>query len=103
MNTPSPFIRSHYGMLCVAILGSTLLLSGCQSTKSLFGKRDDGSLAYQNSEKLAPIELPAEQATAPFVPLYPTPNVGVNTLELTNESGKQYQLPRPINAVSQSQ
>ena len=82
------------------VLGSTLVLSGCQATKNLLGKRDNGSLDYQQSKKLAPIELPAAQETAPFVPLYPTPNVGANTLKLQNESGNQYQLPKPQRAVS---
>lgn len=80
------------------VLGSTLVLSGCQATKSLLGKRDNGSLDYQQSKKLAPIELPAAQETAPFVPLYP--NVGANTLKLQNESGNQYQLPKPQRAVN---
>lgn len=82
------------------VLGSTLVLSGCQATKNLLGKRDNGSLDYQQSKKLAPIELPAAQETAPFVPLYSTPNAGVNTLQLKNESGNQYQLPKPQRAVS---
>ena len=82
------------------VLGSTLVLSGCQSTKNLLGKRDNGSLDYQQSKKLAPIELPAAQETAPFVPLYSTPNAGANTLTLQNESGNQYQLPKPQRAVS---
>jgi len=80
-----------------------LVLSGCQATKELFGKRDNGSLEYQQSKKLAPLELPAAQETAPFVPLYPTPNVGANTLKLENESGKQYQLPKPQRAVATTQ
>lgn len=82
------------------VLGSTLVLSGCQATKNLLGKRDNGSLDYQQSKKLAPIELPAVQETAPFVPLYSTPNAGANTLKLQNESGNQYQLPKPQRAVS---
>ena len=82
------------------VLGSTLVLSGCQATKNLLGKRDNGSLDYQQSKKLAPIELPAAQGTAPFVPLYSTPNAGANTLKLQNESGNQYQLPKPQRAVS---
>ena len=82
------------------LLGSTLILSGCQATKEFIGKRDNGSLEYQQSKKLAPIQLPAAQETAPFVPLYPTPNAGANTLTLQNESGKQYQLPKPQRAVA---
>lgn len=82
------------------ILSSTLVLSGCQATKELLGKRDNGSLEYQESKKLAPLELPVAQETAPFVPLYATPNLGANTLKLENESGKQYQLPKPERAVA---
>lgn len=82
------------------LVSSTLVLSGCQASKELFGKRDNGSLEYQNSKKIAPLELPADQETAPFVPLYATPNAGANTLELQNESGKQYQLPKPQRAVN---
>lgn len=88
------------------IVSSSLLLSGCQATKGLFGKRDNGSLEYQSSEKIAPLQLPADQETAPFVPLYPTPTAGVNTLDLKNESGKQYRLPKPertINSTSASE
>ena len=84
----------------MVVLASTLVLSGCQATKDFIGKRDNGSLEYQQSKKLAPLELPAAQETAPFVPLYPTPNAGGNTLTLQNESGKQYQLPKPQRAVA---
>lgn len=88
-------------MQVTAIGASSLVfLSGCQATKGIFGKIEDGSLAYQESEKLDPIELPAEQETAPFVPLYPTPEVGVNTLDLENESGKRFELPAPYRQVA---
>lgn len=92
--TPKPVTA-----LLMIVLGSSVVLSGCQSVKGLLAKRDNGSLEYQNSKKLAPIELPANQQTAAFVPLYPTPNVGANTLELQNEAGKQYQLPLPERSV----
>ncbi|TXD96918.1 hypothetical protein ES754_07780 [Psychrobacter frigidicola] len=82
------------------ILGSTLVLSGCQTAKGVIGKRDNGSLDYQNSKKIAPLQLPVAQNTASFVPLYPTPNVGANTLILQNDAGKQYQLPKPERAVA---
>ena len=81
------------------VLGSTLVLSGCQTAKGIIGKRDNGSLDYQDSKKLAPIQLPAAQEAAEFTPLYATPNLGGNTLKLENESGKQYQLPKPERAV----
>lgn len=82
------------------IMGSTLVLSGCQATKDFISKRDNGSLEYQQSQKLAPLQLPTDQQTAPFVPLYSTPNVGQNTLVLQNDAGKQYQLPKPERAVA---
>ena len=84
----------------MVVLASTLVLSGCQATKDFIGKRDNGSLEYQQSKKLAPLQLPAAQETAPFVPLYQTPNAGGNTLTLQNEAGKQYQLPKPQRAVA---
>ena len=86
----------------VLVIGASSLafLSGCQATKGFFGKIEDGSLAYQKAEKLDPIQLPADQETAPFVPLYPTPAVGVNTLDVENESGTRYQLPPPHRQVS---
>lgn len=99
MNTSFTQKRTLSALTCI-LLGSTLVLSGCQTAKGWLGQRDDGSLDYQDSQKLAPIELPAQQPTAPFVPLYETPNVGNNTLPLTNESGKQYQLPRPERTVN---
>lgn len=88
-------------LLAVAtlMLSSTMVLSGCQSLKGWIAKRDNGSLDYQSSKKLAPLELPAEQEAAPFIPLYPTPNVGANTLNLQNDAKKQYQLPKPERAV----
>lgn len=81
------------------VLSSTVVLSGCQSARNLLSNRDDGSLTYQQSTKIAPLEMPVEQEAAPFVPLYPTPELGENTLQLKNEAGKQYQLPKPERAV----
>lgn len=81
--------------IITAILLASVTLTGCSTVKGLLGKRDNGSLDYQQSQKLDPIKLPEGQATAEFTPLYPTPTVGKNTLELTNESGSQYQLPAP--------
>ena len=89
-------------IMLTVVMGSTLVLSGCQATKSFLGKRNNGSLEYQQSQKLTPLQLPADQQTAPFVPLYPTPNVGTNTLILQNDAGKQYQLPKPERAVPTS-
>ena len=79
----------------IITLSASVLLSGCGTMKGWLGKRDNGSLDYQQSQKLPPIKLPASQASADFVPLYETPAVGQNTLDLQNESGSQYQLPAP--------
>lgn len=79
----------------ILLLSASVLLSGCGTLKGWFGKRDNGSLDYQQSQKLDPIKLPTDQASADFVPLYETPKAGPNTLTLTNESGSQYQLPTP--------
>ncbi|WP_352309677.1 hypothetical protein [Psychrobacter sp. W2-37-MNA-CIBAN-0211] len=101
MKVSSTPTRTFPAMM-VLVLGSTLVLSGCQMTKGFLGKRDNGSLEYQESKKLAPLELPVTQQPAAFVPLYTTPNAGVNTLTLQNEAGKQYQLPKPQRAVAVS-
>nr|WP_317199605.1 hypothetical protein [uncultured Psychrobacter sp.] len=86
--------------LLALVLGSTVVLSGCQTAKGWLSQRDNGSLEYQDSQKLAPLELPVAQNTAAFIPLYPTPKAGVNTLTLENEAGKQYQLPKPERTVA---
>ena len=96
----SSMTAKKFPTMLTLVLGSALVLSGCQATKGFIGKRDNGSLEYQQSKKLTPLELPAEQETAPFVPLYPTPNAGANKLKLQNEAGKQYQLPKPQRAVA---
>ena len=96
----SSMTAKMFPAVMTVVLGSTLVLSGCQATKEFIGKRDNGSLEYQQSKKLAPLQLPTAQETAPFVPLYPTPNAGGNTLTLQNEAGKQYQLPKPQRAVA---
>lgn len=77
------------------LLVTIVALSGCSTAKSWWGKRDDGSLKYQSSVKLDPIKLPADQAAADFIPLYPTPTVAQVDTSLTNESGKQFALPKP--------
>ncbi len=75
------------------ILG--LSLSACSTSKNFFGKRDNGSLKYQQSHLLEPIKMPVEQKNRPFVPLYPTIDMGKSSINLTNEAGKQYRLPKP--------
>lgn len=76
-------------------LAAAVALSGCTTIKGVLGKRDNGSLDYRQSQKLAPIQLPVNQATGEFVPIYQTPNSVGKIQEFTNEAGKQYQLPKP--------
>ena len=59
MMTVSSTPAKIFPALLTVVLGSTLVLSGCQATKEVFGKRDNGSLEYQQSTKLAPLQLPA--------------------------------------------
>lgn len=84
--------------LIVVTMMGVMLLTGCQSIKNVLGKRDNGSLDYLQSSKLDPIRLPANQESAPFVPLYEVPSVTGEVTPMTNESGKQYQLPKPPRA-----
>lgn len=82
--------------LITLFLASVLVLSGCSTINGWLGKKDNGSLDYQQSKKLDPIKLPANQPSAAFTPLYPTPNQApANTLKLTNESNARYALPKP--------
>lgn len=81
--------------LTTLILAVSVALTGCTTIKDYMGKRSNGTLDYQNSQKLDPLALPAGQQTAEFTPLYPTPHVGENTLNLTNSAGRQYELPKP--------
>lgn len=81
--------------LMILGLSAVVALSGCTAIKGVLGKRDNGSLDYRQSQKLAPIQLPATQATGDFVPLYQTPNGVGEIQEFTNEACKQYQLPKP--------
>lgn len=81
--------------LMSVVLSVVTVLAGCSTTKSLLAKRDNGSLDYRQSQKLDPIALPKDQASAPFVPLYQTPVVQEPLPDFVNETGKQYQLPKP--------
>lgn len=80
----------------VAVLCALLGLTACQSLKTIMGQRDNGSFDYQKAQKLPPLQLPANQVTAPFVPLYQVPETtGANTMG----NASQYQLPKPPQAV----
>ncbi len=87
---------TYKNLALVSLLAMLALsLSACSTSKNLFGKRDNGSLKYQQSHLLEPIKMPVEQKNRPFVPLYPTIDMGKSSINLTNEAGKQYRLPKP--------
>lgn len=87
-------------MTAVAALLGVVATTGCTSVKGFLGKRDNGSLDYQSSQKLPPIKLPAHQETAEFIPLYPTPNQQGDT-GFKNAAGKQFELPKPPTQSAQ--
>lgn len=84
--------------IIASILASAVVLSGCTAVKNVLSNRDNGSLDYRDAQKLPPIQLPAHQPSAKFIPLYQTPSTVGELPNYTNESGKQYQLPRPPHA-----
>lgn len=84
-----------FAKFTAVILVGLVALTGCQSVKGVLSKRDNGSLDYTRSHKTAPIALPAEQASAPFIPLYDVPDVPQKITPTANDAGTQYQLPRP--------
>lgn len=96
------FFRTARIMSLILLASIAMLMTGCQSAKNLFAQYDNGSLDYQNSQLLAPIHLPAEQETNPFMPLYPTIDLGDSPIDVKNTAGKQYQLPMPNHTPSNS-
>ncbi len=83
----------------ISISMVSLVLSGCTGVKNLLSKRDNGSLDYQQSSLLAPIQLPVEKQPQTFTPLYPLVKAQKSPINVTNASGKQYQLPAPKKTV----
>lgn len=81
-----------FGMTALVL---AVALSGCTAIKDWAGKRDNGSLDYRTSKKLAPIQLPANQPSADFISLYPTPNLTQAETGFTNDASKQFELPKP--------
>ncbi|OOR84921.1 hypothetical protein [Moraxella canis] len=81
--------------ITAGVLMASVVLTGCTATKNILSKRDNGSLDYRDEKKLAPIQLPAQQPAAEFTPLYNTPDSVSQLPDFINDSGKQYQLPRP--------
>lgn len=91
--------QAHCLKVLMTLATTAVVLTGCQSVNGITAKRDNGSLDYQKSQRLDPIQLPVNQATGSFIPIYVVPNVPENSVNVTNEAGTQYQLPRPMNNV----
>lgn len=70
--------------------------TGCSTFKTRVA---DSSLDYSKTTKLDPIVLPVDTQTLAFTPLYNVPQTGNNTLKLKNETGKRYELPKPISTI----
>ncbi|MFZ3193629.1 MAG: hypothetical protein WA154_10555 [Moraxellaceae bacterium] len=71
-----------------------LSMSGC----SKFAV-NNSSLDYRDAKPLPPLQLPADQATRPFVALYPVPALPErapdNAPVFTNEKGNRFVMPAP--------
>lgn len=71
-----------------------LSMSGC----SKFAV-NNSSLDYRDAKPLPPLQLPADQATRPFVALYPVPELPErapdNAPVVTNEKGNRFVMPTP--------
>ena len=84
------FRLNSIGLLLLAGLS----LSGC----SKFAV-NNSSLDYRDAKPLPPLQLPAGQATRPFVALYPVPplltQVPDNAPIVTNEKGNRFVMPAP--------
>ncbi|MFW2179783.1 MULTISPECIES: hypothetical protein [unclassified Moraxella] len=80
----------------IGLVSLVLATTGCSTFKHKVG---DNSLDYTKTQKLAPVQLPADSQTYPFVPMYQVPESGENTLKLTGEQGKRFVLPKPISTV----
>lgn len=86
----------HLILPITIVCSAMMTLTGCSTIKKSVG---DNSLAYTQTQKLAPIQLPADAQTLTFTPLYHVPEAGTNTLDLKNETGKRFALPKPIATV----
>lgn len=84
-------MRHQFGLVCVAAM---VLMTGC----SRFAI-DNSSLDYQKARALPPLQLPTDQATRPFVPLYPVADSvapAANTPVLINAKGNRFVMPAPL-------
>lgn len=74
-----------------------MLATGCSSIRHRVA---DNSLDYQKAVTLLPVQLPADSQTHVFTPIYQVPShTGENTLNLTNQTGKRFEIPKPIATI----
>lgn len=81
-------------------LGLPLLLAvGMATTGCSKLAVNNSSLDYRDAKPLPPLQLPAGQATRPFVALYPVPALPEQSPEnapvVTNEKGNRFLMPAP--------
>lgn len=86
-------------LIKITILG-VFVMSSLTACSTLRHRVADNSLDYQKAVKLDPVLLPADAQTHVFTPIYQVPNhVGENTLTLENQTGKRFELPKPIATI----
>lgn len=77
------------------LLMAGMVLTGCSKLAV-----NNSSLDYRDARPLPPLQLPADQATRPFVALYPVPpvpdRIPENAPTVTNEKGNRFVMPAPI-------
>ena len=88
--------RLHRHIALAIIASASIAMTGCTTFKQKVG---DNSLDYTKTKTLAPLQLPADAQTFPFTPIYHVPQSGENTLKLTKDDSKRFELPRPISTV----
>lgn len=87
--------RSKQHSMAFALLLLSVAIAGCSKLAV-----NNSSLDYRDAKPIPPLQLPADQATRPFVALYPVPvlpeTVPENAPPVTNEKGNRFLLPAPL-------
>lgn len=82
--------------MTMGVVLASVAITGCSTIKQSVS---DNSLAYTKTQKLPPLQFPADAQALTFTPLYHVPESGTNTLNLENEKGKRYEVPKPVTPV----
>lgn len=87
--------RSKQHSMAFALLLLSVAITGCSKLAV-----NNSSLDYRDAKPIPPLQLPADQATRPFVALYPVPvlpeTAPENAPPVTNEKGNRFLLPAPL-------